>query len=690
MKFRTCIIFSFLAVYAQAQSELVSRIPAQVGFVLSFNLNSLSGKINFNDLGEYAFLKKTDDNSPLKSATVLKELFRLPEKGGIDRKGKMFLFSENHDSIHNFSYLIPLSDANAFESRIEEILKNKKTAQKFKKDGKRKLLMYEHTLSISLLKNYALISIWDLPYYSQNDYVEYDAERLKVIGTLDSIRYARESEYSDSVSAVEEVVEAPDSASETEEEESDTAVVSEEEELAVEAEDEVAAPEVEYYEGEETDYSNDSLMVQFERRWALKRKLEEEKFYVIHDQKMSKRQKQISELKASESIINSKQFNEVISKSDDIIYWFQYESYSKQLIDMMSDKHRYLYQYDTALLRRKLENKPANTLAELIDNNSLYGLGNFNKGEVKMNFYSTFNSKLKPYIEKIYSTNINPEFFNYVKKENLMALAGASANTEAAAEMYYDIFRRAYESSAIPRKELIAMLELSDLFLDKKTLHHTLKGDMAIAFTGIKSYLKTSSEYLYDSITFNYKTVEKTKTKYFPEILAMATIENESNVRRILKLIQNMDGLKKVSDNKYVFNSRYMDTANPFYAIIKGNLLFITNDQLMANGQIENGLSPDLSVGANYKEYLNYTSFGFWEASKMFKLMQGNEEAYGKADELEKWRDKINRGFFVCKPMQNNTSSIEVSLEMKNRENSSLLELLKLFNDIAFFNNGKL
>ena len=70
--------------------------------------------------------------------------------------------------------------------------------------------------------------------------------------------------------------------------------------------------------------------------------------------------------------------------------------------------------------------------------------------------------------------------------------------------------------------------------------------------------------------------------------------------------------------------------------------------------------------------------------------MQGNEEAYGKADELEKWRDKINRGFFVCKPMQNNTSSIEVSLEMKNRENSSLLELLKLFNDIAFFNNGKL
>ena len=140
----------------------------------------------------------------------------------------------------------------------------------------------------------------------------------------------------------------------------------------------------------------------------------------------------------------------------------------------------------------------------------------------------------------------------------------------------------------------------------------------------------------------------------------------------------------------YSFKSKDKEMNGLFYVVIKDNLLFITNDKPLATEQIFAGLSTERTVGNNYNSYLNNSSFGFWDASKMFKLMaEGPEQEFGKPNELDKWSKKINKGFFVSKPMDGNTTNTEVTLEMKNRENSSFLELLKLFDDIYLMNKFK-
>lgn len=49
------VLFSAVFIQLNAQLSLEKRIPKQAKFVLSFNLNSLSQKVNFNDLGNYNF-----------------------------------------------------------------------------------------------------------------------------------------------------------------------------------------------------------------------------------------------------------------------------------------------------------------------------------------------------------------------------------------------------------------------------------------------------------------------------------------------------------------------------------------------------------------------------------------------------------------------------------------------------------
>ena len=684
------VLFSSVFMQLNAQLSLEKRIPKQAKFVLSFNLNSLSQKVNFNDLGNYNFLKKPDIEQYIMPNVILKELFRLPDKAAINRSGKLFIYTENHDSISNLTYLIAISNAKTFETRMVDILETKQYEAKFKKDGKVKTLTYDHKLSITITKDYVIISSWQLPYYYSYDYDEYNESKNKVIMIIDSTKYANmpldttsyepDETPSDSLAieeqepliAIPEEVAAPDT------------TIAEEVSTLVDA---VAAQveETEYYDNT---YDNDSLIKQFERKWAAKRKAREAEFYGRHDLKMAQRQKNINDLKPADCIAVNPEFVKIFTNKDDIIYWFDYQSYSQQLIDMMGNKNS--YNYDTVLLKEKLKNPPKNQLAEFLENNSMYGLGNFNQGEIKMNFYNSFNSVSKPFVEKIYSGTINADFFKYIKSDNLMGLMGFSINTEAATNLYYEVFRRASESNAIPNKWAIAAMEMTDMFLDKNAIHHTFKGDAVIAFTGIKSYLHNYSSYEYDSLTFENRTVEKTKTDYIPEFTAILTIENMANVKRILRMIQRFEGLIEVSNNVYSFKSKDKEMNGLFYVVIKDNLLFITNDKPLATEQIFAGLSTERTVGNNYNSYLNNSSFGFWDASKMFKLMaEGPEQEFGKPDELDKWSKKINKGFFVSKPMDGNTTNTEVTLEMKNRENSSFLELLKLFDDIYLMNKFK-
>ena len=42
--------------------------------------------------------------------------------------------------------------------------------------------------------------------------------------------------------------------------------------------------------------------------------------------------------------------------------------------------------------------KPKKNLDDFFNNNGMYGLGNFEKGEIKMNVYNTFNDTIKPYM----------------------------------------------------------------------------------------------------------------------------------------------------------------------------------------------------------------------------------------------------------------------------------------------------
>ena len=116
--------------------------------------------------------------------------------------------------------------------------------------------------------------------------------------------------------------------------------------------------------------------------------------------------------------------------------------------------------------------------------------------------------------------------------------------------------------------------------------------------------------------------------------------------------------------------------------------MFITNDKNLATSEIALGLSAEKTVGKEYNSYANSPSFGLLDATKLFKLMTDvNDDKLLKPKEMEIWSKKINQGSFVCKQMEANTVNFEISLEMKNRQNSSILELIGLFDELYILNH---
>ena len=655
-----CFSFSISA------QSLEKRIPQKAGFVLCLNLNSLSQKINFNDLGQYNFLKKPDNSETIYPSVFVKELFRLPEKAGFNKKDRIYIYSENHDSTQNFNYMIALTDAKMFQNRVMDILKTKQSQPQFNKEGKLKVLNYDHKLSISVAKDYAVISIWDADYYYYDDYYEYSEARGKVVAMIDSIRAVNQVlDTSAAAPIIDEIIE--ETAPPQEEPAIDSVVY----EQAVEY---VDSPEPEYYN---YGYENDSLMKRFEREWLVKKAEKEKIFWSRKDRKMSLYHKYIADIKPVNSLTANKEFVGVFANTSDIIYWFNYTSYSGKLSDMMEER-RYSMGMPNETVEEPVKSKKK--LDDFFNNNGMYGLGNFEKGEIKMNFYNTFNDTIKPYIEKCFGNSINPEFFKYVKSDNLIGIAGMSVNMEAVANLYYEMFRRATESAINPNKYAVAAIEMTDIFLDKKAMYHTFKGDMLVAITGIQSNLKTYTTYEYDTLTFENRSVEKTKTEYIPEFVTVLTIENKAILQRLLHMIVKLEGLTKISDNLYAFRSRIPDVNDKFYVAIKDDLFFMTNDKSLATELIFNGMGSVRTVGNNYSAYLNNSSFGFWDAATMFKLMsESPAEELGEPDMLKKLGNKINKGSFITRPIVGNVAQYDISIEMKNRENSSLLEFLDLF-----------
>lgn len=661
-----CILLSLNCI-AQSPEKLV---PADADNVISINLASLSQKINFNDLSNYSFLKNNTNDNIVSSKSFIKELFRMPEKAGLNTKGKILLFSENHDSTSNFTYIISLSNSKSFKSRVSEILKPTKDAIKFTKTGKYEIYNYNHSLSISCSKNTAIISIWQRPYYySYSDEELYNQARYKIIAIIDSIRYAK----------IENQTETkPDTAKEYQIFENDEQLIDNDSVEAVE----IIETQTNYYE---YDYNNDSLMKQFERNWQAKQKETENKFWERQDLKMTQNHLRLFSLKSDAQMANDEGFLNVYKQNNDFTLWIPVNNFSKKIVPMFSKKNKYyVTPPDTSKTKEKTEETKPDKLAELLGNNKFYGLGNFEKGKIVMDFNFECNDKLKPYIEKIYHSNINPDFFDYIKSDNLMGLACVSINTEAWADFYVELFRRAIESNSKPDKKISVGLELADLLINRDVFFHTFRGDGVLAFTGMKSYLKTYNSWEYDSITFESRTVQKTKTQYIPEFVYILTVENQTNLNKIISLLNRLEALKENEKNIWTLNTGKSEIDSNFFIVTKDNLFFITNDRKLAKEQIHGGLRSQRVVANTYSSYLSTAAFGFWDASVMFKLMAENNDGkdLGNSAFLNKLGEKINNGFYYAKPLKNNISETQVTIELKNRENSSLLEILNLFDDL--------
>ena len=653
-------LFLFPGLFSQS---LEKKIPSSSGYVIGVNLKSISQKLNLNDLSSFSFLRKKDQTSSIDPANAMKELFRIPEKAGINIQGRLFLYSDHTDSLQNISFLIPLSNQDKFIQRMKEILKSPAVKPEFKKEGKFKTLVYDHRLVIRTAKDFTLISIFSPVFYYADDYYEYNGARQKVITAIDSIRYA-----SPDTAVENEVVPIPDVIDVVPEVIGDTVASYE------------TYPVEESYE---SSYENDSLMKQFERNWEAGRKKKENLFFQVREKKLIKHQKFIAELSPAATLWSEAGFRDIFSRTDDLIYWFNYSGYSKDIIDAVTDKYFHRFSYDTAYYNWINKNKPKNSLEEMFSNWTFYGLGNFNQGELNMKFYNHFNDTMGPMIRQMYKGDINPEFFRYIRKENLIGLVGVSVDAEAIARFYYEIFRRALQSTPFPNRYMMAGVEMTDLFLDKKVLYHTFRGDGVLAFTGMKNKLRTYTSYEYDSINFENRTVLKTKTDYVPEFVTVLTIENQENLRRIIQLIGNLNGLRELGKDVWILNTRKREIDSNFFMSIRNDLFFITNDRnlVMSGFDVETGKM----TGDAFRDYYKNTSFGFWNASEMFRQMgTGSGEKNSDSEIWLKLSNIINSCFFEAKPVDGNVASYEVRMEMKNRQDSSLLELVNLLE--AFYN----
>ena len=366
-------------------------------------------------------------------------------------------------------------------------------------------------------------------------------------------------------------------------------------------------------------------------------------------------------------IYKNRNFSKIISQHDDVSVFI---NTSGLLYDSKFSINNLLWGSNF------YQDQPNNTNQNLLSSgiNAFYSL-NFLNGAASIQFKSTYNDKAFTYIKSIFDVKQNKKLLKYIDGKNLLGYMSIAVNNKELGRFYGDMYAEILNN--LPKstydnylENIAPAMQLVYAFIDKEMLYNTIDGRAIVACTGFENMKVKFKTYTYDD-DFNRKEVSEERLEQQAKMLAVMSIGNYDNAKKLFDIISKFNVFIQLKDNVIALKAMH-DMPFNLYMVLNEDALIITNDANIAlnennynninEADKKNIMTHNMAFNIKIQEAMN-TMKEFYpngEDGGMFKFM----ESYGLLEMVD------------TKPVDNMYGASAV-LHLKDGSENALYIILK-------------
>jgi calcineurin-like phosphoesterase family protein len=673
------LLFSFLFAQLSANSQgLENHLPAYAQYIITLNAQSYNGKADLNEISKMDFFKalNKEGKTPEKLSTLIAQIMVKPGDCGVELLPRAYLFRLDHDSVAGWVYLFSLKDQNAFSKFLK---------QSFREAGKPELTIsqtkgYNRTesglLSAAWTNDFAMLLVRDAynPYaYSVSEYdspsastyadnqAKADSIAQAIADTLAVAEQEAQARELEASIAAEKKAEA-NSKKHVKKKTLSAADIQKEEQRAAMADSLAAVNAVEKAEKENAE-------------WELKNKEREQKADQKTAERSARKLNELMNLPPAKSLLKVRTFTESQKESCDIALFMNYSGDAFPAFGPLSKKMYGNLSHVT---------DTSNSLAALTKDNYSVAYCTFEKGKINIRHKVFVNPEMDNLIDGLYNKKGNKNFVRYVKGTNLMGYASMSVDIKKTFKATRQILTKTYESTMDENaKFFTGSMDILSLFVNEDVADNLLKGDFMLAVTDLRPYQTTYTTSKFDD-NFNRTESKEEKTEVLPEFVAMASVGKPEEMKKILKSVEKMGGIKEEGAGVYLIHFPG-HTNYRVYVAMENNILFFTNNDELVHGKLKTGYAKKEQMTADQKSLLcNSAVAYYWNGTKTFEMID-KEPTFNKEAKMVKalhiFKDNLKDARMSGVEKQNNAYVTNMSMDLTDSSIYSLMSTFKMLNN---------
>lgn len=284
--------------------------------------------------------------------------------------------------------------------------------------------------------------------------------------------------------------------------------------------------------------------------------------------------------------------------------------------------------------------------------------------------------------KKILNRKLNKKFLKYVNSEKALGFMSYSIDTKSYLEEFPKLLKQTYGSfmGAKMDEEMDLGADLISLLLDEEAVSKVIKGDALFVINGLNTKEVTYTSYDYDD-DYNQKEVTKTKNETLPDFLFMLSSEDTRLINKLIKYGVNKN-LVSAEGNIY----KVMEKKSPLdiYFQIKDGIVFFGNSLTEMQG-IQNNQYSSNKLSKMHKQLLSKNNFSFlFNAQNLVGKVPASE--IGGEETAKKFNstlEKMGNVYMKSNPIKGRLVSADISAEIPNGHENALKYLFSLIENAA-------
>ena len=378
------------------------------------------------------------------------------------------------------------------------------------------------------------------------------------------------------------------------------------------------------------------------------------------------------------SLLSNPQFAKASMKKSDMKMWMDY----KWIMEMqMKDVTKEMEQMGMADFWKQMEPMYKDVY---------YGVDlNFNDGQMVMDSKMYANQKMLDMWKRVSDRKLNPKFFKYLPKENMMGYLTMALNMENFADEMIGMFGPMIEQSGMTVMEMegmaLDMMSSAGIKLDRKGMYNLLKGDMVMAVTGMREFDVTKTQYDED-----FNRVEVKSKQKLPEFLAMMSYGSESDIMQFVKMGVDAGMLGKESGKYNAYKLAIPTSEMPMdvYMAVHDGVLFFTNNNELVTKKLKKGFKRKQRISK--KDQLTMNTAGsmlYWDIPQTLNAAAAFAQEQGMMDGMSNKMLNVSKQSLESMVMRSDklvtdSMSTKFSMNFSNKRMNSLDQMFSYFNEM--------